>query len=95
MQLDVFNVHTYFNSTVTSSPYILNIGIIYINSNNHSITVVILVQFSNATYSGSEESGAVPVTLFLEGGTSPFAITVTVMPFNQSPVSAEGKRCAS
>ena len=52
-----------------------------------------MVQFSNATYSGSEESGAVPVTLLLEGGTSPFVITVTVIPSDQSPVSAEGKRC--
>ena len=67
----------------------------YNHYNNHSITVVILVQFSNTTYSGSEESGAVPVTLLLEGGTSPFAITVTVMPFNQLPVSADGKRCVS
>ena len=50
-----------------------------------------MVQFSETTYSGSEESGVVPVTLLLEGGTSPFAITVTVTPSDQSPVSAEGK----
>ena len=69
-----------------------SLHLIIININ--SITVVIVVQLSNTTYSGSEESGAVPVTLLL-GGTSPFPITVTVMPFNQSPVSAEGKRCVS
>ena len=53
-----------------------------------------MVRFSNITYSGTEESGAVSVTLLLEGGTSNFNITVTVIPSDQSPLSAEGKRCA-
>ena len=47
------------------------------------------------TYFGSEESGVVPVTLLLGGGTSSSDITVTVTPSDQSPVSAEGKRCVS
>ena len=55
-----------------------------------SLTVVIRVQFSNATFSGSESSGVVYVALSLEGGTLPFAITVTVVTSEQS---AEGKRC--
>ena len=93
-QSDVFNV---FNSMVTkwnSTPIHLKYHYLYKHLFNHFITVVILVQFSNTTYSGSEESGVVPVTLLLEGGASPFAITVTVMPFNQSPISAEGKKFA-
>ena len=49
-----------------------------------------MVQFSNTTYSGSEEYGAVPVTLLLEGGTSHFTITINVIPSDQSSVSAEG-----
>ena len=55
-----------------------------------SFTVVIRVEFSNATFSGSESSGVIYVTLSLEGGTLPFAITVTVVTSEQS---AEGKRC--
>ena len=55
-----------------------------------SLTVVIRVEFSNATFSGSESSGVVYVTLSLEGGTLPFAITVIVVTSEQS---AEGKRC--
>ena len=50
-----------------------------------------MVHFSNATFSGTEESGVVSVTLSLEGGSSPFVITVNVIPSDQSPVSAEGK----
>ena len=48
-----------------------------------------MVKFSQTTFSGTEVSGIVPVTLMLEGGSSPFIITVTVMPSDQS---AEGKR---
>ena len=57
------------------------------------ITAVLTVQFSQITYFGSEESGVVPVTLLLGGGTSSIDITITVTPSDQSPVSAEGKRC--
>ena len=53
------------------------------------------VEFSDTTYTGSEQSGVVPVTLVLRGGTSTSDITVTVIPSDQSPVSAEGKRCVS
>ena len=49
-----------------------------------------MVKFSEITYSGTESSGVVPVTLMLEGGSSPFVITVTVILSDQS---AEGKRC--
>lgn len=52
-----------------------------------------MVQFLHNTYTGSEASGVVPVTLMLQGGTSPFVITVTVTPSDQLPVSAEGKGC--
>ena len=52
-------------------------------------TAVLTVRFSETTYSGTESSGVVPVTLMLEGGISPFVITVTVIPSDQS---AEGKR---
>ena len=50
-----------------------------------------MVQFSKSTFSGSETSGAVAVTLMLAGGTSASAITVIVTPFSQSSSSAEGK----
>ena len=52
-----------------------------------------MVQFSQNVFTGSESSGIVPVTLLLEGGTSDSDISVTVMPSDQSPLSAEGKRC--
>ena len=35
----------------------------------------------------------IPVTLMLRGGISLNEITVTVIPSDQSPVSAEGKEC--
>lgn len=53
------------------------------------------VQFSSPDYTNSELSGNILVTLLLEGGTSSSNITVTVVPSDQSPVSAEGKRCVS
>ena len=46
-------------------------------------------------YVGHEGVGRVPVTLKLEGGTSDSDISVTVTPSDQSPLSAEGKRCVS
>ena len=52
-----------------------------------------MVEFSQPIYTGSESSGNLPVTLLLYGGTSAINITVTVMPSDQSPPSAEGKIC--
>ena len=49
------------------------------------------VEFAKMVYSDSEASGFIPVTLLLRGGTSADDITVTVIPSDQSPVSAEGK----
>ena len=63
---------------------------IVVKCNFHSIIIVLMVRFSQATYSGTEASGVVPITLMLEGGTSPFIITVTVLSSDQS---AEGKIC--
>ena len=57
----------------------------------YSHTLVLIVEFNQMVYSGSEASGVIPVTLSLRGGTSSYDINVTVMPSNQSPVSAEGK----
>ena len=65
------------------------VTILVFKYNFHSITVVLMVKFSQTTYSGTEASGVVPVTLMLEGGSSPFVIIVTVIP---SDHSAEGKR---
>ena len=56
---------------------------------------VLIVKFSQSIYPGTESLGRVPVTLLLEGGTSNSDISVTVMPSDQSPLSAEGKRCVS
>ena len=56
---------------------------------------VLMVKFSQHVYPGTESLGKVPVTLLLEGGTSDSNISVTVTPSDQSPLSAEGKRCVS
>ena len=49
------------------------------------------MQFSQANYFGLETIGIVTINLLLRGGTSTNDITVTVIPSDQSPVSAEGK----
>ena len=49
------------------------------------------MQFSKSTYISSERSRGIPVTLILGGGVLPTKITVTVIPSDQSPVSAKGK----
>ena len=54
-----------------------------------------MVQFSQNDFIGSESSGIVPVTLLLRGGTSDSDISVIVIPSDQSPLSAEGKRRVS
>ena len=50
-----------------------------------------MIRFSQPAYYGDETSGGIHVTLLLEGGSSTDDITVTVMPSDQSPVSAQGK----
>jgi len=57
--------------------------------------IVLMVQFSQSIYTGSESSGIVPVSLSLRGGTADRDISVTVTPSDQSPLSAEGKKCVS
>lgn len=52
--------------------------------------VVLMVQFSDRTYSGTEASGFVNVAVTLIGGTSATPFGVTVTPSELSPVSAEG-----
>ena len=52
-------------------------------------TIVLMVQFSQTIYSGSETSGNVIIMLLLRGGTSASDITVTVM---LSDISAKGRR---
>ena len=51
------------------------------------------VEFSKASYNGSESSGNITVTLLLKGGTTAINITVTVTPSNLLPPSAKGKSC--
>ena len=53
------------------------------------MTVVLGIEFSQTTYSGSETSGSVNVMLILRGGYSTSNVTVIVM---LSDISAEGKR---
>ena len=64
--------------------------------NFYSPTIELTVDFADLnaenTYFGLEASGFVTVTLSLSGGISSDDITVTVVPSEQSPVSAEGKR---
>jgi len=54
-----------------------------------------MVSFSQPLYVGIEFLGKVPVTLILEGGTSDSDISVIVIPSDQSPLSAEGKKYVS
>ena len=61
----------------------------FVSAQFYSFTAVLMVQFSQNTYSGSETSGTVHVMLLLRGGTSTSDITVTVM---LSDISAKGKR---
>ena len=49
------------------------------------------VRFSSSNFTASESSGSIPVTLLLEGGTSSSDISVTMVPSDQSPVSAQGE----
>ena len=53
------------------------------------------MEFDQLTYAGSESSGVITVTLSLSGGTSTNDIIVTVIPSDQSSVSAEGKESMS
>ena len=61
----------------------------------HSHTTVLRVSFAQATYFGLESFGFISIMLLLRGGVSTDDITVTVHPFDQSPLSAEGKKCVS
>ena len=57
--------------------------------------IELMVEFTQATFTSSESSGTLPVSLLLRGGTSASDISVIVTPSDQSPVSAQGKRCVS
>ncbi|XP_065905004.1 uncharacterized protein [Dysidea avara] len=70
------------NGVIIGSP---NVAVVNISDND-----VLIVKFSQSIYPGTESLGRVPVTLLLEGGTSNSDISVTVMPSDQSPLSAEG-----
>ena len=52
---------------------------------------VLIIEFSSSSYADFESSGNISVTLLLKGGISSTDVNVTVMPSNQSPLSAEGK----
>lgn len=54
----------------------------------YSLIAVLMLQFFQDTFTGSESSGLVTVMLQLTGGTSTSDITVTVTP---SDVTADGK----
>ena len=56
----------------------------------HKLFVEIRVRFLQTQYTGSEAAGFVMVTLQLVGGVSSNPFNVTVIPSEQSPVSAEG-----
>ena len=76
------------------SPTILHIKLQVINC-IYLITIVLSVEFDQVTYAGSESSGVITVILSLSGGTSTNDIIVTVIPSDQSSVSAEGKESMS
>ena len=56
---------------------------------------VLTVEFSQNMFTGPESSGNIAVTLSLGRGTADRDISVTVTPSDQTPLSAEGKRCVS
>ena len=49
-----------------------------------------MVEFTQSSFSGVENTGFLDVALQLTGGTSSTPFSVTVTPSEQSPVSAEG-----
>jgi len=49
------------------------------------------IEFSQSRFMNSESSTSIVATLILGRGTSSSDITVTVVPSEQSPLSAEGK----
>ena len=49
------------------------------------------MEFSSQEFAGYEYSGVISVTLVLKGGVSDEILSVTVIPSDQSPVSAQGK----
>ena len=51
---------------------------------------VLNVEFAQSSYIGGEQSGVITVMLVLKEGSSDDNITVIVIPYNQSPVSAMG-----
>ena len=55
------------------------------------------VEFSHPTYSGSETSGSIVVTLLLRGSVTSKKLTVTVELFDNTASSSGGrrKRCAT
>ena len=61
--------------------------------------VELTIEFAQRNFNGSEPTddsfGLIPVMLLLKGGTSVSDISVNVIPSDQSPLSAEGKRCVS
>ena len=58
--------------------------------NYFSIFLVLSVIFTQSQFSGAEASGFVEVNLELTGGSSANTFNVTVIPSQQSPVSAQG-----
>jgi len=59
--------------------------------------VELTIEFTQQSFSGSEPVGdtigVINVALVLKGGVSVSNISVIVIPSDQSPLSAKGKRC--
>ena len=58
---------------------------------NYLFIAGLFVEFSSYEFVGYEHGGFISVTLVLKGGVSDDSISVTVIPSDQSPVSAQGK----
>ena len=56
-----------------------------------TVNVGLRVGFSQLDYGGLESVGNISVNVLITGGTLTDDITVTVIPYDQSPVSANGK----
>ena len=55
------------------------------------LSLVVVIDFAEGQFTGSETSGIVEVVVVKVGGTSSAPLDVIVTPSEQSPVSATGK----
>ena len=80
------------NGLIKTEIYILlaNIYVYFMYTECCHFFTVVRVQFSQISFTGTEASGFVLVSIVLDGGSSANLFSVTITPSEQSPVSAAG-----